>query len=290
MADLTALLNKDRKPVPITIQADPFDVQKGPIPEIVSLLRKQGRSFASGKVVLTERLNALRSGNPEQIGAWGDYYDLADACITCEGQLKPQPNSPLLVGIEGVVHTADGHYVAVGAAAVAQAVKGKMKHFPVRGSETAHYGADGRMNRPVHDVVLFPYVRNDYAQLTPDQFTAVDAKALKMPAFIHGRGMHMAEIVNGKNVVHPVYRALYSHRLIVPLTEEIFAFNKRKYDYDRNMGAYLPAEPQDHAELRAFCAGRLDDGSRLRGDIDLDNSVSRLVGVVERGAAGAAKK
>ncbi|MBI4149056.1 hypothetical protein HY491_01285 [Candidatus Woesearchaeota archaeon] len=292
MEGLTALLNHGRKQVPITILVDRFEVQDGPIPNIVPFLRDHGRSFASGKVVFTERLNALRSGNPEQIAAWGNYYyyDLADACVTHEDKLKPQPNSPLLRGIQGVVHTADGHYVAVGAAAVSQAVKGNMKYFPVRRSETVHYGVDGMVSRPVHDVVLFAYADTDYVRLTPDQFTAVDAKALKRSAFIHGRDMDMTEIVDGKNVVHPVYRALYPDRLIAPLTHEIFAFNRREYAYDKNMGVYVTEEPQDHAELRTFRADWLDNRSRLNGNGILGNCNCRLVGVAERGAAGAAKK
>jgi len=56
------------------------------------------------------------------------------------------------------------------------------------------------------------------------------------------------------------------------------------------MGLYLAGEPQEHAELRAFCADRLGDRSRLYGNNGIGDSSCRLVGVVEGSAAGAAKK
>src|SRR3989338_802075 len=129
MSGLTALLNKGRKQVPVIRMVDPFDVKIGPIPEIVPVFEDDVRVFAGGKVVLAERLKALRSEDANRIEAWGNnYYDLADACITFEDLLKPLPYSPLLTGMRGVVKTSDGLYVAVDAKAVSKATK-QMDYF-----------------------------------------------------------------------------------------------------------------------------------------------------------------
>ena len=292
MLDLTILLNQGREQVPVTKMVDPFDVKMGSILNIVPLLRDEGRTFASGSVVLAERLAALRSGDQQQIEAWGNtYYDLADACLTFEDVLKVQPDSPLLKGIRGIVETAEGLYVAVSAAAVSAAAKHEMRYFPVRASETVNYSVgDSKVKRTVTDVVLLKYAQPAYVELSGDQFNAVDAQPLNRGDFVYQRDMRAEEIVKDGDVVHPVYKALLPAELVVPLVAETFAFNKRTYGYDANMGLYLASEPQEHAELRAFCASRLNNGSRLDGDFSIGINGNRLVGVVEGSAAGAAKK
>lgn len=292
MPDLTALLNKGHEQVQVTRMVDPFDVKMGPIPEIVPVLRDDGRAFASGKVVLAERLNALLSGDTNQISAWGvNYFDLADACITFEDMLKAQPDSPLLKGIRGVVETSDGLYIAVDAEAVSKAAKGNMRYFQVRDSETVTYGTeDNKVSKQANDVVLLRYAKPEYVALTPDQFNSVDAKAMKRSDFIHGRDMEQSEIVNNGRVVHPVYKALLGNRLAVPLVNETFRFNGRVYDYNANMGVFIPGEPQENAEIRAFYTGKLGERSGLWGNSLLGWGDFCLVGIVEKGAPGAAKK
>ena len=292
MSDLTELLNKGRGQVPITRMVAPFDVKMGPIPTVVPVLRDDGREFAGGNVVLAERLNALRSGNAQQIEAWGNnYYGLADACITFEDLLKAQPDSPLLKGIRGIVETSDGLYVAIDEEAVYQATKGNMRHFQVRGSETVTYGVgDNKVSKQAGNVVLFKYAKPSCVELTGDQFNVVDAQSLKRVDFTHGRGMEETEVVEGKEVIHPVYKALWPAELVVPLVSETFKFNVREYAYDTNMGVYLAGEPQNHAEMRVFCANGLDCRSGLCGTNLLGSGGGRLVGVVEKSAAGAAKK
>jgi hypothetical protein len=292
MSNLTKILNQDRELVQVTRMVVPFDDKIGPIPEVVPVLRADGRAFAGGRVVLGERLDALRSKNPSKIAAWGNnYFDLADACITFEDLLKAQPDSPLLKGIRGVVTTSDGLYVAVDAEAVSRATK-NMKHFQVRDSEIVTYGLeDNKISQPVsvNDVVLFKYNKPYDIELTPDQFGLIDAKLLKRHDFIYNRDMEQEEIVNDKKVIHPVYKNLYPTKWVVSLVSKTFEFNKKEYNYDANMGIYL-AEPQSKAKIRAFYAYGLGEGAGLCGDNGLGGDSSRLVGVVEKSAVGVAKK
>lgn len=292
MPSLIALLNQGREQISVTRMVDPFDVIMGPIPKVVPMFRDSGKAFAGGKIVLAERLGALRSGDEQQIGAWGNnYYDLADACITFEDLLKAQPDSPLLKGIRGVVENSDGTYAAVDAEAVSKATKNDMRYFQVSGSEIVAYGTgDNGLKKQVNDVVLLRYARPSHIELTADQFASVDAQSLKRNEFIHGRDMEEKEVVDGEEAIHPVYKALWPAGLVTPLVHETFKFNRKKYDYDTNMGLYLSGEPQGHAQMRAFFAVRLDSGSRLLGVSNVGDDGSRLVGVVENGAVGAAKK
>ena len=292
MSDLTAVLNDGREQVPTTVMLDPFHVEVGDIPSVVSLLRDDGRVFAGGSVVLAERLRALRSGDAEQISAWcSNYFDLADACITFEDQLKAQSDSSLLTGIRGVVGTSDGSCVAVDAAAVSRATNDDMRYFPVMDSETVSYGVGAAaVSRPVQSVVLLKYHDPYFIELSGDQFTSVAVKAVRRPDFVHGRDMEESELVSGGVIIHPVYRALWPAELVVPLVSETFRFNREEHGCNTSMGVYLAREPQGSAKMRAFCAGRLDYWSRLVGGYGIGDDDLRLLGVVESGAAGAAKK
>ncbi len=62
----------------------------------------------------------------ERMKGWGNYHDIADACLTFEDLVKLQLDSPLLTGIRGVVKTNDGPYVAVDAEAVNTVTNGNM--------------------------------------------------------------------------------------------------------------------------------------------------------------------
>jgi len=292
MSNLISLLNQGREQVPITRMVDPFDVKMGPIPDVVPMYRDEGKIFAGGKVVLAEKLKALRSGDAQQINAWGNnYFDLADMSLTFEDLLKAQSDSPLLKGIRGVVETSDGLYVAVNAEAVSKATKGKMESFKVRDSEKVTYGLrDNKVSKQVSDVVLLKYTKPIYVEMDGDQFNAIAVEAMKRADFVHGRDLEKNEIVDKRKVVHPVYKALYSAKLVNPLVSETFKFNKERYGYDTNMGIYLASEPQDHAEMRAFCVGRLGSRWWLYGSDDFGGGNGQPVGVVEKGTAGATKK
>ncbi len=288
MSDLITLLNQNRELVPVTRMVTLYDVKIGSIPKVIPIFWEDGRIFAGGEVVLGERLNALRSGNDEQIQAWGNYdYDLADACLTFEDLLKVQHDSPFLRGIRGVVETSDCLYVAVDAEAVSEATKNNMKYFEVRDLETVNYGFENnKVSKQVKDVVLFSYVEPNYVNFSSDQFESVDAVKLKRDDFTYGRNMKKEEITARGKVVHPVYGALWPAEWFIPLVEEIFKFNKEKYNHDTNMGLYLTEKPQGHAEMRAFYASRLNCWSRLCGSGYVGDGGSRLVGVVKNSAAG----
>ena len=284
-------VNNGHEPVEITLRVNPFDVKMGPIPSVVPLFREEGRIFGGGRVVLQERSDALRSKDAERIHAWGNkYYDLADAILTFEDLAKFQADSPLLTGIRGIVRTRDGPYIAVDAEAVSRATKADMRYFKLSASEPVTYGVgDDNISKQARDVVLFRYAEPHYVGLSADQFSSIDAGALKRADFIHGRDMEKAEIIKGEKVIHPVYKALWPAALVVPLVSETFKFTETEYGYGTNIGLYLAEEPQNHTELRALYAGGLDYRSGLYGgSVGVLNG--RLVGVAQNGAEGAAKK
>lgn len=203
MSDLSAILNKGRKPVEVVKRVDRFDVKEGPIPYMVPVLRKDQRTFAGGRVVLKEKLHALRSKDDERINGWGNYYNIADACLTFEDTIKLQLDSPLLTRIRGVVRTNDGLYVAVDANAVELAVS-SMEYFKVSDSETVTYDSEGRQREKAQDVVLLQYNVPYNVQLTADQFKAVKAKPMSRKDILHNRDMSMDEIIKRGKVIHPV--------------------------------------------------------------------------------------
>ncbi len=292
MSNLISLLNQGSEQVPITRMVDPFDVKMGPIPDVVPIYRDEGRTLAGGKVILAKRLKALRSGDAQQIDAWGNtYFDFADMSLTFEDFLKAQSDSPLLTGIRGVVETSDGLYVAIDAEAVSKATKGDMGSFEVRDSEIVTYGLrDNKVSKQVNDVVLLKYAKPFYVEMDGDQFNAIAVEEMKRADFVHGRDLEKNEIVDKRKVVHPVYKALYPSKLVNPLVSETFKFNKEKYGYDTNMGVYFASEPQDHAEMRAFYVGWLYLRSGLCGCNYFGIDYYQPVGVVEKGTAGATKK
>jgi len=70
--DLLAAINagKPRQIVTITTEIDMFGIEEGAIPYTVPLLRKAGRTFADGRIVLKKRLDALVSKNQTHIDFW----------------------------------------------------------------------------------------------------------------------------------------------------------------------------------------------------------------------------
>ena len=120
---LTDMLNKGKIQV---VQSIPFQDYDGAIPENIPAIRTDERKVAGGNIVLKERLDALKSEDPERIEGWGEnYFYLADACITFEDLVKLQPDSSFLTGIRGIVETQDGLYVAIDAKAVESAITKK---------------------------------------------------------------------------------------------------------------------------------------------------------------------
>ena len=266
----------------------PYQTYKGAIPLNAPAIRKDGRTWAGGDIVLVQRVNALESKDSERINAWGNqFYDLSDACIVFEDKVKPQPNSPLLKGIRGVA--LDGDYVAVDAKSVEDAIKsGAMEHFKVTESATVQYKNDGKLqNEIVENIVLLPYDR-DSIKLNSDQYDSIDAKEFNRKDFIHGRDMEESEIVKDGKVIHDIW-GMYEDRIIVPLVKKVFAHNKEEHGYDTNMGVFLPSETKDKAKMRAFYVNRLGDGSRFDGYDGLGSGDSCLLGVVEN-AEGVAQK
>jgi len=270
----------------------PFQTYEGSIPLNVPAISKDGRVFAGGNIVLGQRLGALQLGDEDLINGWGNnYFDLADLALVLEDRVKFQPDSPLLKGIVGVVETSDGSYVAVDARAVDVILKkGKYGLFKRQFSESevAHYLRDGKKQpEVVSNVILFPY-DGDSIKLTSDQFNAVDATAIKRKNIVHGRDLEKNEIVKGDKVTHPAWK-MYDPKMIVPLVRKTFEHNKKAYGYTDNMGLYLPDEPQDNAEGRALCVGRLNDRSGLVARNGLGNGNSRSVGVASVVAEGDAR-
>src|SRR3989338_8235337 len=234
----------------------PFQDYTGPVPETVPAIRLDGREWASGNIVLAQRLGALESGDEERINAWGEnYFDLSDLLAVFEDSIKLQPNSGFLTGIRGVVDAGDGLYVAVDASYVKSAVsKDGMKYFEVEGPVTVRYirkndeGQEESVTETVADVVLLPYDM-DSVSFTPDQFRAINAPEAKRANVIHGRGMEQKEIVKGGKVIHFAW-ASYNPDVVVPLVPKMFEFNEKTYGYDTNMGLYLPSDPSVYGEGR----------------------------------------
>ena len=277
----------------LNIGHNPFETRMGPIPETIGGIRADGREFAGGNIVHRLRLEALQSGDRDRImqAVGNKHYDLADASITFEDLLKLQPDSHLLKGIRGVVETQDGLYVAIDANSVNAALKNEgMKYFTVRGSETVNYRTkEGELKQETAlDVVLLPYNRNS-VKFTPDQFRAINATELRRKDLACDRDLAQEEIVRDGKVVHPAW-AIYPAEIIAPLVAETFKFNKREWDYDKNMGFFLPGEPTDNAEMRALYVGRLWGMSWLDGWGGLGKDRSHLVGAGGKYAAGAPQK
>ena len=263
MSDLVESLNAGHDLVEVIARVNPFDVKMGPIPSVVPELRDSGRTFAGGRTVLQERLDAFVSDDKERIDAWcNNYFHLADAGIVYEGMVKFQFDSPLLTGIMGIVSHGGITYVAIDADAVSKAVNGNMKHFKVSSSETVFYGSS---TKTVQNVVLLPYANPTHIELSPDQFDSVAVGVMNRKDFIHGRDMAEAEIVNEGKVIHPVYLALYPESLMVDLVRKTFARAKKEDGYDTNRGIYLPSEPNS-PRLRALCVDGLGYWSRLYGN------------------------
>jgi len=272
----------------------PFKVYNGPIPQAVPAIRKDGRAFAGGDMVLAQKLDALQPQDEEKIDGWGNnYFDLADLCLTFEDLVKLQPNSPLLTGIRGVVNAQNGLFIAVDADAVKAAVsQNGWKYFKAQlsASEKAEYTArDGEQcNEEAKDIILLPYDGKSF-KLNPDQFKAVKAEELKRKNMIYGRDMKKDEIVKRGKVIHSAYK-IYPANLVVLLTDKVFEYAGKKWGYDTNMGLFLPDELQNIAEGRALCALRLDDGSRLDGRVGFGVGYCRSVGVASGFAEGGAQK
>ena len=268
----------------------PFQDYTGPIPETVPAIRLDGREWASGNVVLKQKLDALVSRDKERISAWGGYYfDLSDLLAAFEDRIKLQTDSGFLKGIRGVVEAEDGLYVAVDAGRVQSAVsQDGMKYFEVKGPVTVSYIRKGeKQEETVAEVVLLPYDR-DSVRFTPDQFRAINAPEAKRADIIYGRDMEQEEIVKDGKVIHFAW-ASYNPDVVAPLVPKIFRFNKETYGYDTNMGLYLPSEPSEKGEGRALVADGLGGGSRLVG-YGLLGDFGRLLGVVPKDAEGVAQK
>ena len=267
-------------------QPQPFKAYEGSIPETVPLIRADGRTFAGGNVVLKRRLDALQSQDKEGISGWGmNYFDLADASITYGDKVKFQTDSPLLTGIQGVVEIEDRLYVAIGLDDLEKVlVSGGIDSFEPRESETAKYrqrngaGDVELVEGQVTNVVLLPY-DNDSMHLTAQQYEALNGVEVRREDMVHGRELRQDEIVQGDGVVHKPL-TIYPSEVIIPLVEETFQFNKREYDYDTNLGLFLPSEPQEGAEVRALFVFWLDIRSSLLGDVGLGDTYLRSVGVV----------
>jgi len=267
-------------------QPKPFQSYEESIPETVPLIRADGRTFAGGKVILKRRLEALQSQNKEGIEGWGlNYFDLADASITYEDRVKFQTDSPLLTGIQGIVERDGRLYVAIGLEDLEKSlVSGGIDAFELREAVTAKYkerNDDGDVKLvegQVTNVVLLPYDRRSM-HLTGQQYEVLNGIEIKREDMIHGRDLRQDEVVQDGEVVHPVWK-IYSAETVVPLVEETFKFNKENYDYNTNLGLFLPSEPQERAEVRALFVGRLGNGSRLYGGDDLGVAYGRSVGVV----------
>jgi len=276
------------------ITPEKFKVYQGPIPETIPLITNQGRIVAGGNIIFNERRDALSSQNQERINAWGNnYYDLADASLTFEDLLKIQPDSYLLKGIQGIVNTNDGLMVAVDANAVKRSTKQRTwKYFQSQFSkqETVIFGTGNQEQKQgVEDIVLFHY-DNDSIKLKADQFKAVKAQEIKRKDIVYGEDLQQEQVVKDGKVVHKVWQQ-YDPKVIVPFAEETFAFAGKEYNFDTNMGVFLPNETQDNAEMRALCLIRLGGRSRLCGNGRLGNGVSRLVGVDSNyNAEGAARE
>jgi len=279
-----------RQTVTITTEIDAFDVKQGAIPYTVPALRKEGRIFAGGNVVLKKRLDALTSQDQAKINVWGNnYFNLADLCLIFEDQVKLQADSPLLTGIRGVVETQDDLFAAIDAEYAARAVK-DMKPFKVSGSETVVYGlGDNQRSESAQNVVLLRYVAPNYVELNADQFNSVNVETLRRKDLIIDRDMRQDEIVKEDQVIHKAF-SIYPVEMVVPFVQKTFEYNKRTYNYDTNMGLYLTSPPQDHAEMRVLCVDRLCGRSWLSGYYYFGDGGNRVVGVASGYAAGAAKK
>jgi len=253
-----------------------FRIRQGPIPWMVPLLKKGGREFASGRVVLEQRLLALESGDPIRIHGWcHSCYDVADSCFTFEDMVKVQPSSAMLKGIQGIVSNNDGTFVACDTAAVNASTNGKMEYFPVTAMECASYGHDGKKGHYVTDVCLFKYDIPQCCELSADQFNAIDAMLFGRPASSNSdMDFEQAQIVKGGHVVIPMYKALFPSDILIPLVAKAFEYNL----------IYLPPKPKSNtasrAEWRAFNLVALGSGFGISGGGGLGgHSVPQIVGV-----------
>ena len=245
-----------------------------------SLIRHDGRAFAGGKVVLKERLEALLSGDPERVQAWGEnYFNLADACIVFEDAVKLQPDSPLITGLRGFFGTVDGDFVAIDAKVFEAAlIEGGMRYFNVSDSETVTNGLWKK--EEVQDVVVLPYDPAS-VKFTPDQFKAIKADEIKRKDMIYNKHMEIKEVVRDGCVMHPAWQ-IYPAEIIAPLVREVFHFNTMVHNYNVNMGIFLPEEPSDEAEMRTLFVGGLEDRSGLH-DIPI-TSRGPMLGVYDKSA------
>lgn len=280
----------------------PFQDYTGPIPKIVPALRENGRIFAGGDVILSQRVSVLtpdRQGktDQEEINRWGRYYDLADLCVVFENIFKLQTGSGFLTGIWGIVEKDGKSYVAVDSESVNSAIEqGATQYFSKQFSveETASYqDRDGNAKQAkVQNVILFPYDGISMAY-TADQFLAINADSIDREKVIHGKDMNPDEIIEGKQVIHPAW-AVYPAEIVAPLVEKLqngFRFKGGDYKFDEMMGFHLPGTTSDNlGHGRALCVNRLNGRSRLFGYLNLGVVNSYVVGVDKNYAASGAKK
>lgn len=260
--------------VPVTNFGSQVPLYQGPIPLTVPAIRQDGRTFAGGNYVFPRRTAALHSGDAGMIEQWGTtYFDLADACITgADGQYAIQPDSGFLTGIQGVVETGEGTYVAIDANAVKSALKeGGMDYFQAV-DVTAQFLYRGEpMEHKVENVVLLPY---DIAsiKLNREQASAVAVNWFERD--VVDRDLTRSEIMQSRWQIYP-------EQIVNELADAVFPYNKDKHGYNSNMGIWLPSAPEQGAELRAFYLSRLSGRSGLNGRLSLGDDGNRLLGVVE---------
>ncbi|MAG20461.1 hypothetical protein CL618_03450 [archaeon] len=260
----------------------PIKPYTGPIPLTIPAIKLDGRTPADGDYILKKRLEALHSQDKERITTWcNHYFDTPDLIATLEDEVKFQPNSPFLIGIQGIVD----NQVVIDAEVLAQGVT-DIDLFGEPTSTQATYSKDGQETQhTVGNVILLSY-NGISISLTPEQFQAIKTESFKRPENTN-RDLPLDQIIEGDQVIHPIW-SQYDPETILPLTEAIFAFAKTEYGFDTNMGLWLPEET-DPAELRAACLGRLGVSSWLGGNVHLGVGYACLLGVANV-AEGDAKK
>jgi len=292
MLDLSAKLNRGHPPVERITTVNLFEAYRGMLPYIVPVLTKDRRTFAGGRVVLKERLDALVSGDEERIEAWGDnHFDLADACIIYGDEMKFQLDSPLLTGIKGVVNIHLDRYIAIDIESVNAATNGNMECFEVSDSAIVTYGFGKYQQREtVQNVVLLKIgtcTTPSYIELSEEQFKAVNAAPINTKDMIFGRipGPSMDEIVKNGEVIHLPW-AIFPSEIVVPLVKKTFEYSRERYGYDTVMGVFFPRKPEANcAEMRALHVERLYTRSTLSAFIE--SEVGCIIGVAEKGVEGA---